>query len=1116
MLRFFRFSPSRLALAYIALSVFVLALFAIPLWYAWQVNLSTFKEYVQGEDIQRLVEVFAREGAKGLATTMESQVRSLPGDEIMIFADASKLRLAGNLPAWPAEVPDAPGTYGLVIGLGGGSTMRVVASHVRLPGGYHLLMGRESVRFESLVERFWYGITGAMLIVVVLGAVIGWLSHRALLSEVREISRTASAIVEGDLSRRVATRGGSDELDTLARTVNGMLEQLARQNVQLESEISERRQAEQALHRAHDDLEGLVTERTGQLARANESLHRTESYLAEAQRLSQTGSWAFNVATREIVHWSQEYFCIFGFDPEQGMPSFETFLQRIHPDDRVRATEVIERAVRERTDHEQDCRIVLPDGTMKYIHAIGHPVFNSSGELVEFVGTVIDATERKRAEEERHAHLWFLESMDQVNRAIQGTNDLEQMMSDVLDAVLAILNCDRAWLVYPCDPEAPSWKVPMEHARPEFPGLFVLGLDLPVDPEIAKVFQTVRASSSPVRFGPGSKHRLPAEAAQRFSIQSMIGMAIYPKGDKPYMLGLHQCSYPRVWTPQEERLFQEIGRRLEDALTGLLMFRNLGESERKLEEAQRLTHVGYWERDADTDLITWSDETYRIFGLQPQARTLNLAQLPELIHPEDKQIVVQAVAEALRGGPRYDVEYRVIRPNGEVRLVHSQGDITRDESGRPRRMFGTVQDITERKQAEQHLVAQYTVTQILAEAATLQEATPKILRAVCECLVWDVGALWSIDREAGVLRCVEVWHKESVEIPEFEATSRKSTFMPGIGLPGRVWSSHEPAYIPDVVHDANFLRAPIAAREVLHAAFGFPILLGGEVLGVIEFFSAEIRQPEQDLLNMMATIGSQIGQFIERKRAEDALHHAQMELAHVTRVATLGEMSASIAHEINQPLAAVVNNANACLRWLAGPTPNLEEARQSAALITADGHRAGEIISRIRALAKKAPPRKDWLDINETIRDVIAFARSEVQRNGVALETRLSDDVHYVPLILADRIQLQQVILNLMMNAIEAMSGAGEGPRELLVRSGTAESQRVLVAVRDSGPGLDPKSLDRLFDAFYTTKPHGLGMGLAICRSIVEAHSGRLWATANEDRGATFQFTLPTGGEKAS
>ncbi len=516
MIRLFRFSPARLALAYIALSVLVLALFAMPLWYAWRVNRSTFRAYVQGEDLQRLVEVFDREGAKGLATAMDSHMTRLPGDEIMVFADASKLRLAGNLPAWPAEIPDAPGTYGLVIGLGGETTMRVVASHVRLPGGYHLLLGRESVRFESLVERFWYGIASAIGIVVVLGAVIGWMIRRALLFEVREISRTASAIVEGDLTRRVPAHGGSDELDTLARTVNGMLEQLARQNVQLEGEVAVRRQAEQALHLVQDDLEGLVVQRTAQLAQANESLRRSETYLAEAQRLSHTGSWAFNVGTRQIVHGSQEYFRIFGFDPEQGMPSFATFRQRVHPDDQARAAAILERAVSERTDYELDCRIVLPDGAMRYIHAIGHPVFNASGDPVEFVGTVMDVTERKRAEEERQAHLLFLESMEKVNRAMQGTNDLEQMMSDVLDAVLSIFHCDRAWLVYPCDPEAASWKVPMEHAQPAFPGAFALGLDQPVAPDVANVFQTVRASSIPVRLGPGSEHPLPAEVAKRF------------------------------------------------------------------------------------------------------------------------------------------------------------------------------------------------------------------------------------------------------------------------------------------------------------------------------------------------------------------------------------------------------------------------------------------------------------------------------------------------------------------------------------------------------------------------------------------------------------------------
>ena len=258
---------------------------------------------------------------------------------------------------------------------------------------------------------------------------------------------------------------------------------------------------------------------------------------------------------------------------------------------------------------------------------------------------------------------------------------------------------------------------------------------------------------------------------------------------------------------------------------------------------------------------------------------------------------------------------------------------------------------------------------------------------------------------------------------------------------------------------------------------------------------------------MMATLGSQIGQFIERKRAEEAFRTAQIELAHVTRVATLGEMTASIAHEINQPLGALVNNAGACLGWL--DAENLEEARNSVALVMDDAQRASEIITRIRALVKKAPPQKDWLDINQIIREVIALAQSEVQRNHIALETQLSDDM---PLVFADRIQLQQVMLNLMMNAIEAMTQV-TGPRELLISSGADGPKGVVVVVRDSGAGLDSKSLERLFEPFYTTKPQGMGMGLAICRSIIEAHGGRLWATSNRDRGASFHFSLPTGEE---
>ena len=716
------------------------------------------------------------------------------------------------------------------------------------------------------------------------------------------------------------------------------------------------------------------------------------------------------------------------------------------------------------------------------------------------------AIERKHADDERQAHLWILERVDRVNRAIQSTNDLEEMMSKVLEAVLGIFDCDRAWLVYPCDPDAALWRVPMEHTRPEFPGAFALGVHTPIDAETAATFTLLRASTKPVRFGTGSDHPLPVDTARRFGIQSMIALAIHPKGDRPYVLGLHQCSAPRVWTLPEERLFQEIGRRLEDALTSVLILRGLRESERRLEEAQRISHVGYWEREVGTNRSTWSDETWRILGLSPEARSVAFGEVVARVHPADRERRETAIAEALQGGPRYDIEYRMVRPSGEVRFVRSQGDVLRDESGRPRRLFGTLQDITERKLAEQRLLAQHDVTQILAAAATLEDATPHILRAVCNCLNWDVGALWRVDREGGMLRCVEFWHTAGVAVPDFEAASRNAAFRPGVGLPGRVWARRAPVYVPDVVHDPEFPRAPIVPRELLHAGFGVPIVLGRDVLGVMEFFSNEIRQPDQDLLAMMAVIGSQIGQFIERKRAEEALAHARAEVAHVARVATLGELSASIAHEINQPLAAVVNNAMACVNWL--DADNVAQARESAALIMADGHRAGEIINRIRALAKKGTPRKDAVDINAMIFEVIALMRHELHAHGVSAQTALDTEL---PAVQGDRIQLQQVLLNLMMNAVEAMSGNSSAPRELSITSASADAGAVLIIVADSGAGLSAATRERLFEAFHTTKPQGMGMGLAISRSIVEAHGGRLWAADNEPRGAVFQFTLPIG-----
>ena len=251
----------------------------------------------------------------------------------------------------------------------------------------------------------------------------------------------------------------------------------------------------------------------------------------------------------------------------------------------------------------------------------------------------------------------------------------------------------------------------------------------------------------------------------------------------------------------------------------------------------------------------------------------------------------------------------------------------------------------------------------------------------------------------------------------------------------------------------------------------------------------------------------------ERKRAEEALRHTQAALAHLSRVMTMGALTASVAHEVNQPLAAVVTNGNACLRWLAREVPDLEEARAAVERIIRDGHRAGEVIRRIRALTQKTEPHTAWLDLNEVIHEVVALMHSEVRKQRVALWTDLSSTL---PPVLGDRIQLQQVILNLLLNGIEAMQAVTDRVRELRIRSYRHASDEVGVAVQDSGIGLDPQRMARLFDAFFTTKPGGMGIGLAISRTIIEAHGGRLWATPHDGPGATFQFSLPAGSEGVS
>jgi PAS domain S-box-containing protein len=438
------------------------------------------------------------------------------------------------------------------------------------------------------------------------------------------------------------------------------------------------------------------------------------------------------------------------------------------------------------------------------------------------------------------------------------------------------------------------------------------------------------------------------------------------------------------------------------------------------------------------------------------------------------------IAALERCEPFRDFVYKVQRIDGSLGFASASGKPVFDAEGRFSGYRGVASDLTDRRRAEQALQRSESY---LAEAQRLSHTGSWGWNvATREITHWsqEIYRLYGFDPEAG--------------IPPFEAHLQR-------------------------IHPED--RARLA--EAFERAIGdgaelelvFRIVLPDGATKYIRKIGHPVYAAVGEIVEFVGTDMD----ITERKRAEAEVREGErryraveMELAHANRVATMGQLSASIAHEVNQPIAAAITNAHSALRWLGARPPDLEEVRQALGRIVRDGNRAGDVIGRIRDLIRKAPPRKDGLEINEAILEVIALTRGEVVKNGVSVKTQLAEGL---PLIQGDRVQLQQVILNLIVNAVEAMSGVGEGSRELLISTGKAESDGVLVAVRDSGPGLAPASLERLFGAFYTTKPGGLGMGLSICRSIIEAHGGRLWATANVPQGAVFQFTVPAHPDSA-
>lgn len=700
-------------------------------------------------------------------------------------------------------------------------------------------------------------------------------------------------------------------------------------------------------------------------------------------------------------------------------------------------------------------------GGVRHVSVSGFPVFGEDGRFLGYRGVGRDITQLKRAEAQQAAHVLFLQSMERISRAMQVSQDLQGLLREVMDACLDIFSCERAWLLHPADARLATWRTDLERVRPPLPAALVPGADVADGEDLSALFAAAQASGEPVQ-------ALPASLADRHGVLAQMAMALHAGADHPHLFCLHRCSQARGWSEDEQRLFRDIGGRLADAVRSLLAIASLRDSERRLEAAQRVAHVGWWERDYRTTQVLLSDEASRIFGVEPVDMPQWHGRWLSLIHPDDRGRVAAAVEAALQGGPRYDVEYRVVRPDGEQRMVHSQGDVVWDGAGHPVRQFGVMQDITDLWRAEEELrgsEARFrTFVDRAADAFFLMDDQLTVVdvnRQACEALGYS--------REELI----------GMRPTDFDAALEAKSIA---GLARRASAGETITF---------------ETRHRRRDGTVFPV----------EIRSGTFRQGDRMFYLAVARDITERKLAEERLRQQDhALQTSRSELAHVSRLTTLGELSSSIAHEVSQPLGAMIASAGACARWLAAQPPNIAEARATLENIAADGRRARDVIGRIRALTKRQMVRKQPVDINRELVEVLALTEHESRTHGIVRRTELDRTLPCVP---GDRIQLQQVLINLILNAIEAMSAIEDRPRVLTILSRRDGADAILVEVRDTGIGLDPQSIQQVFEAFYTTKEEGIGIGLSISRSIVEAHGGRLWATANPPHGAAFLLSLP-------
>ena len=808
-----------------------------------------------------------------------------------------------------------------------------------------------------------------------------------------------------------------------------------------------------------------------------EKLKDSEAYLSEAQRLSHTGSFGWRPSTGEIV-WSEESFRIFQYE-RTTIPTVELVLQRVHPEDAPLVRQTIERASQDGRDFEHEYRLVMPDGVVKHVHVVAHAQRDESGE-VDFVGAVMDVSERKRAEEELR----------------QSEAIAEQRLRLVVDTTPAMINTchpngyldyvNKGWLDYfgfSLETALDRADV-MKMSVPSKADMYDGNWQPIIHPEDLATFRdhwkATLASGKPGE-SEGRVRRF--DGAYRWHL--FRGVPLCDETGKPVKwyisaFDIEDRKQAEALLAGEKRILEMVARGdslaqildslcrlVEDQATGVLASILLLDSngKRLCRGAAPSLPEPY------TDAIDGSEigpsvgscGTAAYFGKQVIVSDIS----SDPLWVNFRELALTYSLRACWSTPIFSAERKVI---GTFAMYYRE---PRSPNPRDQDIIGQITHLA--GVAIQHKLAENALRRSESYLAEAQRV------AHTGSWVWRVA-----DYEA--VHLSDEWY-------------RVYGFDPKYGMPDREQRLERIHPDDRAKYQATINRAVAASSDY---DIEFRLLLPD---GTVKYIQSVGHPVLDGSGNLVQFVGSTTD-ITERKRAEEALRQAQADLAYMNRVTTMSELAASLAHEIKQPIAAALTDANTCVRWLSREHPDIEEARQTAARMVKDATRAAEIISRIRLLFKKGTPERELVDVNDVIREMIVLLHSEATRYSISVRTELARDI---PQVLADRVQLQQVIMNLITNGVDAMRDV-EGVRELAIKSQRSENEHLMLSVSDTGVGL-PRQRDQIFNAFFTTKVYGTGMGLAISRSIVESHGGRLWAGDNSPRGASFYLTLPVTAE---